>query len=93
MIAMLTAASNKTTTISRSATNRASVQAPIETAQGENAVSVDNTVGSVLAEATMLAVLPEMPIHGSARSTLAAQSSAMAKLNEFTGVANGIIPG
>ena len=47
---MLTAASNKTTTISRSATNRASVQAPIETAQGENAVSVDNTVGSVLAE-------------------------------------------
>ena len=83
------AASHKTKAIARnasaSAINRASVQAP------EDALSVGNAVESAQA-AVGAAELPEMATYGTARSTQAAQSSAMAKLNEFIGFANGIIP-
>ena len=76
---------------SASAINRASVQAPIAVAQDENALSVGSAVERAQA-AVGAAVLPEMATYGTARSTQAAQSSAMAKLNEFIGFANGIIP-
>ena len=89
LFAMHLAASHKTKAIARnasaSAINRASVQAP------ENALSVGNAVESAQA-AVEAAELPEMATYGTARSTQAAQSSAMAKLNEFIGFANGIIP-